>query len=112
MRKTKTEFIEEAKVIHGDKYDYSKVEYVNNHTKVCIICSEHGEFWQTPNNHLSHHGCPKCSKCNRRTNIYGVGINDVRISTKDKENNKSYKTWSQMLMRCYSPKYQKTNNHI
>lgn len=35
----KTEnFINKAKQIHGDKYDYSKVEYVNNHTKVCIIC--------------------------------------------------------------------------
>lgn len=107
MRKNTTEFIEEAKVTHGDRYDYSKVEYVNNYTKVCIICPEHGEFWQTPNNHLSHHGCPKCSSCNRRTKIYGVGINDVKISTKDKENNKAYKTWSQMLMRCYSSKYQK-----
>ena len=45
-------FIEKAKQIHGDKYDYSKVEYVNNRTKVCIICPEHGEFWQTPDNHL------------------------------------------------------------
>jgi len=53
-------FIEKAKKIHGDKYDYSKVEYINNHTKVCIICPEHGEFWQTPNNHLHDYGCPKC----------------------------------------------------
>ena len=54
-------FIEEAKRIHGDKYDYSKVEYVNNHTKVCIICPKHGEFWQTPNSHLRGCGCFKCS---------------------------------------------------
>ena len=53
-------FIEKAKKIHGDKYDYSKVEYINSHTKVCIICPEHGEFWQTPNNHLHGYGCPKC----------------------------------------------------
>ena len=47
MSKTKTtkQFIEEAKLIHGDKYDYSKAEYVNAKTKVCIICPEHGEFW-------------------------------------------------------------------
>ena len=44
----------------GDKYDYSKVEYINAKTKVCIICPEHGEFWQTPNDHLNHHGCKKC----------------------------------------------------
>ena len=43
------EFIKKAREVHGDKYDYSKVEYVNNHTKVCIICPKHGEFWQVPN---------------------------------------------------------------
>lgn len=53
-------FIEKAKEIHGNKYDYSKVEYVNNSTKVCITCPEHGEFWQTPSNHLKGNGCPKC----------------------------------------------------
>ena len=56
------EFIEKAKKIHGDKYDYSKVEYVNNKTKVCIICPIHGETWQTPNKHLTNKcGCYKCS---------------------------------------------------
>lgn len=40
----KTKFIEKAKNKHGDKYDYSKVEYINSTTKVCIICKEHGEF--------------------------------------------------------------------
>ncbi|MBO6243944.1 MAG: hypothetical protein J6O41_05200, partial [Clostridia bacterium] len=58
-RLTQEEFIAKAREIHGDKYDYSKVEYVNNSTKVCIVChekdeygEEHGEFWQTPNNHF------------------------------------------------------------
>ena len=61
LRKTTQSFIEDAKKIHGDKYDYSKVEYKGNKIKVCIICYEHGEFWQTPNKHLSSkEGCPKC----------------------------------------------------
>ena len=60
----KTTFIKKARQIHGDKYDYSKVEYTNNKTKVCIICSEHGEFWQTPHSHLSKKGCPRCCKRN------------------------------------------------
>lgn len=60
-RSTKQDFIKKAKKIHGDKYDYSKVEYVNCHTKVCIICPEHGEFWQTPASHLTGRNCPKCS---------------------------------------------------
>ena len=55
------EFIEKARKVHGNKFDYSKVEYVNNHTKVCIICPEHGEFWQKPNSHLGGNGCNKCS---------------------------------------------------
>ena len=59
---TKDQFIEKARKVHGDRYDYSKVEYVNNRTKVCIICPIHGEFWQSPSKHLSGHGCPKCKK--------------------------------------------------
>lgn len=58
--KTREQFIEEAKKVQGDKYDYSKVEYVNNVTKVCIICPKHGEFWQLPKQHLRGQGCPKC----------------------------------------------------
>ena len=59
--KDKDTFIKEAKQIHGDKYDYSKVEYINNKTKVCIICPIHGEFWQTPTKHIdSGEGCRKC----------------------------------------------------
>ena len=58
---SKEEFIERARKIHGDKYDYSKVEYVNFHTKICIICPEHGEFWQTPSHHLRNEGCPICN---------------------------------------------------
>ena len=62
MRKDNREsFIEKAKQVHDGKYDYSKVEYVNSQTKVCIICPEHGEFWQTPANHLFGEGCKKCS---------------------------------------------------
>jgi hypothetical protein len=60
-RITTEEFIKKAIKIHGDKYDYSKVNYIDAHTKVCIICPIHGEFWQTPNNHLTKYGCKKCA---------------------------------------------------
>lgn len=53
-------FVERATEKHNGKYDYSKVEYINNHTKVCIICPEHGEFWQKPNDHLRGIGCQQC----------------------------------------------------
>lgn len=60
-KNTTTSFIEKAKEVHGDKYDYSKVDYVNNRTKVCIICGKHGEFFQDPHNHLRGKGCPECA---------------------------------------------------
>lgn len=65
---TKDEFISKAKEIHGDKYDYSKVDYVNSKTKVCIICPLHGEFWQIPANHLLGKNCPECGNINRKVN--------------------------------------------
>jgi len=55
-------FIEKAKKVHGDKYDYAKVDYIDSQTKVSIICSEHGEFEQQPNNHLFDNGCPICKE--------------------------------------------------
>ena len=63
LSKTTDKFIEEARTIHGDKYDYSKVDYIDARTKVCIICPEHGEFWQEPSKHITgkKSGCPKCA---------------------------------------------------
>jgi hypothetical protein len=58
------DFISKARKIHGDKYDYSKVEYVNNETMICIVCPEHGEFWQKPIDHLRGSECQKCSRIN------------------------------------------------
>ena len=53
-------FIEKAKKVHGEKYDYSKVNYINTQTKVCIICPKHGEFYQKPSDHLRKCGCKMC----------------------------------------------------
>lgn len=60
MTKATQEFIQKARKIHGNKYDYSRVDYVRSKSKVCIVCPKHGEFWQTPNDHLSGKGCRKC----------------------------------------------------
>ena len=54
-------FIKKAINIHNNFYDYSKVVYKNAKDKVIIICKIHGEFYQTPNTHLSKSGCPICS---------------------------------------------------
>jgi hypothetical protein len=59
--KPKDKFIIEAIEKHGDIYDYSKVEYKNNMSKIIIICKEHGDFLQVAGSHLQGHGCKKCS---------------------------------------------------
>jgi very-short-patch-repair endonuclease len=60
--KSELEFIAECSNIHKEKYDYSKVSYVNNQSKITIICKEHGEFEQYANNHLFKRSeCPECS---------------------------------------------------
>ena len=58
---TLNDFLKVSKLKHGDKYDYSKVNYINSQSKVCIICPEHGEFWQKANNHMRGMGCKKCA---------------------------------------------------
>lgn len=60
MTKSIEQFIEEARKIHGEKYNYSKVDYKNNKTKVEIICPKHGSFYQQPKSHLQKNGCAKC----------------------------------------------------
>ena len=67
-RKTLDSFIQDAKRIHNDIYDYSKVNYINSKTKVEIVCKEHGSFWQVPNSHLRSRGCPECAKTARLNN--------------------------------------------
>lgn len=69
VKKTTEEFIEHASKIHGDKYDYSKTKYITCKEKLRIICSEHGEFWQLPNNHLKGQGCPRCRN-NRLSQLF------------------------------------------
>ena len=57
---TTEEFVQKAKEIHGDKYDYSKVEYTGIYNKIIIICKEHGDFEQGSNVHIRSGGCPFC----------------------------------------------------
>lgn len=67
--KTTEKFIEEAKLLHGEKYDYSLVKYINSSTKIDIICKKHGIFKMTPNTHLAKQGCAKCKSCHSAASI-------------------------------------------
>lgn len=63
-------FTEKALAVHGDTYDYSRVDYVNNCTNIKIVCKSHGMFEQLPKNHLVGKGCPKCAFKNRSLNRF------------------------------------------
>jgi len=60
-KKTLKEFIDQSKLVHGNKYDYSLAEYKSNRDKLLIVCPIHGEFWQSPSNHVKGIGCPSCA---------------------------------------------------
>lgn len=109
------EFIEKARKIHGDFYDYSKVKYINNKTKVCIICPIHGEFWQRPTMHLRGNRCPKCSSTYKHTNesfisesrkIYG---NKYDYSKVEYKNNK---TKVCIICLIHGEFWMKPNSHL
>lgn len=63
-RKNIDHVIFDFKKVHGERYFYHKVDYINAMQKVCIVCPDHGDFWQTPADHQSGHGCPKCKSDN------------------------------------------------
>lgn len=76
-RKTTEQFIEEAKEVHGDLYDYSKVSYENLHTAVTITCKEHGDFQQEPHRHLAGCGCTPCFRL-RNAKARSLTINNIK----------------------------------
>ncbi len=119
-RKTTEEFIEEAKQVHGEKYDYSKVEYVGYDKEVCIICHEHGEFWQKPDHHLRGNGCPTCARLkNGKLHIYTTEdfIKEARKIHGDFYNYDKviYKNWHQrvcIICPIHGEFWQSPSNHL
>lgn len=61
LRNKSEVFVFKAKEVHGDKYDYSLVEFKRSDRKITIVCPEHGAFEQTPSNHMNGSKCPKCA---------------------------------------------------
>ena len=68
-------FIRKAETVHGKRYDYSLVSYVNSKKKITIICNIHGQFLQSPLGHLNGNGCQECGKIS--------GINKNTLTTID-----------------------------
>ncbi len=77
--------MEKSKIVHNDKYDYSKVNYVNSQFKVIIRCPIHGDFDQKPSRHVSGQGCPICGYSK---NVFMWGWQRQDFIDKCKEKNK------------------------
>lgn len=76
---TTKEFIRRANRTHDKFYDYSRANYINSRTKICIIDSEYGEFWQRPADHLMGHGCPQRTSYNGKDSIHKDHIIPITI---------------------------------
>ena len=99
---TLEEFIEESKKVHGDMYDYSKVEFINSTKKVCIICPKHGEFWQTPAHHISGEGCPKCKMSFLEKTVKNI-LDNFNIEYKTEVGNKTLNWIGKLRLDFYIP---------
>lgn len=108
------DFIEKAILVHGDKYDYSKVEYINNHTKVCIICPEHGEFWMIPSNHLRGQGCVKCVRYVSDTSSFIEKAKELHGNECDYSKVKYVDSRTKVCIICpiHGEFWQTPNNHL
>ena len=114
------EFIKKAQAVHGDKYDYSKVYYVDAWTPIEIICKKHGPFKMSPHNHLRGQGCPLCG--NEKKGAYRkVSLEDFIRRANEKHHNKyDYSlvdlknTWSKVDIICpiHGKFSQKANDHL
>lgn len=99
MNKT-DDFVRKAKLVHGNKYDYSKVEYVNSHEKVCIICPEHGEFWQEPYNHLNGHKCYYCGTGKKTTEQFIKEAKQIHGEKYDYSKTEYYSANKKLTVTC------------
>ena len=121
QRLTLEEFIEHSRKIHGNKYDYSKVNYINNSIEVIINCPKHGDFPQTPNNHLSGKGCLDCAYeklandrkltleefIKRANKVHGVGTYDY-----SQVKYVNYQTEVIIICPKHGPFPQRPNDHL
>ena len=72
------EFVQKAREVHGDKYDYSNSIYKSFDDKINILCPKHGKFHQTVGNHLSGKGCKKCSNCISHKEVAFLDVIGIR----------------------------------
>ncbi len=120
QRKPLEKFLADAISLHNDRYDYSKFEYINDSTNGIIVCKIHGEFEQTPNNHLHGHGCKKCGrvisalKTKKSLEQFVMDAKSVHGSKYDYSKFEYINDSTKGIIICkiHGEFLQKTNNHL
>lgn len=86
------EFTMKSKIVHGEKYDYSKCKYINSKTPIEIVCPIHGSFFKKPNNHLNgKEGCPMCFSSNGEKKIFSILVgNNIQFERQKMFNDCKY----------------------
>ena len=114
-RNTLSNFIDKSKLVHKNKYTYSKVNYINNITKVTITCLEHGDFEQIPKSHLRGFGCRKCSGLEKLTTGEFIKKSNVKHNFKYKYDKSVYiNNQTRIIINCEKHGYfdQLPSNHL
>ena len=110
------DFINKAKEIHGDTYDYSRVDYVDARTRVYIGCKTHGYFQQTPAAHKSGHGCPTCGDENRAlsTEAFIERSKEIHGDIYDYTHTNYVRSKQKVAIKCkeHGIFYQKPHHHL
>ena len=120
QKKTSEDFIIDSIKVHGDKYDYSKVNYIDSKTEVIVVCKDHGEFHPTPNNHQRGTGCPKCSIIEQHDKQKKTSENFIMDSIKVHGDKYDYskvdyhdnKTKVNLVCKKHGDFYTSPNNHV
>lgn len=96
-------FANQAKEIHGEKYNYENVDYQGLSVKIEIICPIHGKFYQLPNSHLRGNGCEKCgfdrTAKHRRENPCGFKWGDWEVAGYRSKHFDAFKLY---VIRCFN----------
>ena len=112
-------FIEKANKIHNGKYNYDKVKYINAKEKIIINCLKHGDFLQTPNNHLNGKNCALCSSekpSSRKKTTEQFIIEAIKIHGNEYNYNKvnyiDNSTKIEIICKIHESFFQRPSDHL
>lgn len=113
-RHSEEQVVKKFRKVHGSRYDYSLMKYVNTDTKIKIICDEHGVFEQTPDHHINGCGCPKCTGRGKTWEEVLVGFDKIHGNRYDYSESEFEMVTKKIKIKCsvHGNFFQTPQNHI